>query len=182
MKFIFTLLFFLSFLEANLNKDQKLAKKYSQYDHLFQKYEEIYGVSKILMKAVAVTENGKFDKSFILQNTNNTTDNGLMQINSMWIKWMPKEKITLEKLQDVDFNIKIAFLIMKDLIDRGGYSWETVGRYHSGTPSLKKKWLKRIKRNMKMLARIYPEIEIRSSNINNINNISKTKTIYLAKI
>lgn len=137
---------------------------YSKYDDIFKKYEKEFGISYFLMKSIAITENAKFDTNAVMKNKNGTKDIGLMQINTSWIEWMPEQKITIEKLKDVDFNIKIAFIIVDDIIKRHGYSWNSIGRYHSGTPELKKIWLKKIKQNVKYLASIDNRVKILASN------------------
>lgn len=134
--------------------------KLSKYDHIFAKYESMYGVSRVLMKTIAITENAKFEHSIISQNSNNTVDVGLMQINSKWKEWMPEANITIERLKDPDFNIRVSFIIVRDLINRYGYSWETIGRYHSATNVHKQKWLKRAKSNILMLAELDEKISI----------------------
>lgn len=136
---------------------------YSQYDDIFKKYEKEFGISYFLMKSIAITENAKFDENAIMHNTNGTRDIGLMQINTSWKHWMPEAGITNEKLKDVDFNIKVAFMIVDRIIQQHGYSWDSIGRYHSGTPKYKKIWLKRIKENVKYLASIDNRVKILAS-------------------
>ncbi len=137
---------------------------YSQYDDIFKKYEKEFGISYFLMKSIAITENAKFDENAIMYNTNGTKDIGLMQINTSWKHWMPEAGITNEKLKDVDFNIKVAFMIVDRIIQQHGYSWDSIGRYHSGTPKFKKAWLKKIKENVKYLASIDNRVKILASN------------------
>lgn len=137
---------------------------YSQYDDIFKKYEKEFGISYFLMKSIAITENTKFDENAIMYNTNGTKDIGLMQINTSWKHWMPEAGITNEKLKDVDFNIKVAFMIVDRIIQQHGYSWDSIGRYHSGTPKFKKAWLKKIKENVKYLASIDNRVKILASN------------------
>lgn len=137
---------------------------YSQYDDIFKKYEKEYGISYFLMKSIAITENAKFDENAIMYNTNGTKDIGLMQINTSWKHWMPEAGITNEKLKDVDFNIKVSFMIVDRIIQQHGYSWDSIGRYHSGTPKFKKAWLKKIKENVKYLASIDNRVKILASN------------------
>lgn len=137
---------------------------YSQYDDIFKKYEKEYGISYFLMKSIAITENANFDENAIMYNTNGTKDIGLMQINTSWKHWMPEAGITNEKLKDVDFNIKVAFMIVDRIIQQHGYSWDSIGRYHSGTPKFKKAWLKKIKENVKYLASIDNRVKILASN------------------
>lgn len=133
---------------------------YNKYDDIFKKYEKEFGISYFLMKSIALTENNKFDNKAVMYNTNGTRDIGLMQINTSWIKWMPEAKITVEKLRDPDFNIKIAYMIVDKIIKQHGYNWSSIGRYHSGTPVHKNKWLSKIKSNILYLASIDERVSI----------------------
>lgn len=137
---------------------------YSKYDDIFKKYEKEFGISYFLMKSIAMTENNTFNPKAIMHNTNGTRDIGLMQINTAWIKWMPEANITVEKLYDPEFNIKVAFMIVDKIIEKHGYSWDSIGRYHSGTTKFKNKWLSRIKGNIRYLASIDNRITIVASN------------------
>lgn len=143
MKFILLFSLFLSSLFAEVN--------YNKYDYLFKKYEEESGVPSFLLKAVAVNENDTLNPYAIRENTNNTRDLGLMQINTIWAR---EFNIRESDLLKPEVNIKVASIILADLINKYGYSWETVGRYHSATPSLKRIWLARIKKNIIMLAKM----------------------------
>lgn len=155
MKYLLILLFVLiSSASANT------AEFYSQYDDIFKKYEKEFGIPHFLVKAIAVTENKKLDKNIVSKNTDGTIDIGVMQINSSWIKHMPEERLSVEKLKNPETNIKMAFIILDDLIKRHGYSWESIGRYHSSTPKYKKVWLSRIKGNIQHLASIDRRIVI----------------------
>lgn len=157
MKVLLTFLIFTSFLFAKTDL-------YSKYDDIFKKYEKEFGISYFLMKSIAITENSEFNPHAIMYNSNGTKDIGLMQINTAWIKWMPEANITVQKLNDPEFNIKIAFMIVDKIIERHGYSWDSIGRYHSGTNKFKQKWLSRIKSNIKYLASIDNRITIVASN------------------
>lgn len=156
MKLLIYTLFLSSFLFGNTH----LLNKINKYEEIFKKYEKIYQIPSTLMKAVVLTENSDLDPDIVRKNSNNTYDIGLMQINTAWKKWRPDLKITKEKLKDPDFNIKIAYIIMRSVVDRHGYSWNAIGRYHSGTPSFKRKWIKRAKRNMVLLAKIDKNIKM----------------------
>lgn len=155
MKYLLILLFVL-FSTASANT----AEFYSQYDDIFKKYEKEYGVPFFLVKAIAITENNDMDKNSVSKNTDGTRDIGLMQINTSWIKNLPEEKLSVEKLKKPEHNIRVAFIILDDLIKKYGYNWESIGKYHSSTPKYKKIWLSRIKGNIQHLASIDKRIVI----------------------
>jgi hypothetical protein len=125
---------------------------YNKYDNTFKKYEQESGVVNwFLLKAVAVTENSNLNPYAIRYNTNGTKDIGLMQINTIWAKEFGLKE---SDLLNVDTNVKVATIILTDLINKHGYSWETVGMYHSATPVHKRVWLSSIKKNIQMLAKL----------------------------
>lgn len=163
MKFLLIFFVFFSFGYANTKNMEKL-EKYNQYDDIFLKYEKEFGISYFLMKAIALTENADFDNNAIMKNENGTIDIGLMQINSMWKYWLPEANITHQKLKDPDFNIKIAYTIVSKIIEQHGYSWDSIGRYHSGTPKFKERWLNKIKKNVSYLASLDNRVALSSEN------------------
>ena len=163
MKFLLIFFVFFSFGYANTKNMEKL-EKYNQYDDIFLKYEKEFGISYFLMKSIALTENAGFDNDAIMKNENGTIDIGLMQINSMWKYWLPEENITHQKLKDPDFNIKIAYTIVSKIIEQHGYSWDSIGRYHSGTPKFKERWLNKIKKNVSYLASLDNRVALSSEN------------------
>lgn len=163
MKFLLIFFVFFSFGYANTKNMEKL-EKYNQYDDIFLKYEKEFGISYFLMKAIALTENADFDNDAIMKNENGTIDIGLMQINSMWKYWLPEANITHQKLKDPDFNIKIAYTIVSKIIEQHGYSWDSIGRYHSGTPKFKEIWLNKIKKNVSYLASLDNRVALSSEN------------------
>lgn len=154
MKIVFLIFLFIVQLYS------KNLETWNKYDDVFQKYEKEYGISYFLMKSIAMTENKGFNEKAIMKNTNGTIDIGLMQVNSKWIEWMPEANITKEKLKDPEFNIKVGFMIVSKIIREHGYSWHSIGRYHSGTPQYKAVWLKRIKENIKTLAELDERVVI----------------------
>lgn len=166
MKFLLIFFVFFSFGYANIKNIENMEKleKYNQYDDIFLKYEKEFGISYFLMKAIALTENADFDNDAIMKNDNGTIDVGLMQINSMWKYWLPEANITHQKLKDPDFNIKIAYTIVSKIIERHGYSWDSIGRYHSGTPKFKERWLNKIKKNVSYLASLDNRVSLSSEN------------------
>lgn len=128
-----------------LNNAFALTNKFYKYDTEFMLASEEYKVPFILLKAIALTENSKYNNNIKLENKNKTHDYGLMQINTIWLK---EFKISENTILDPYVNISVAARILSDLIKKHGYSWETIGKYHSSTPKFKEKWLAKIKKNM----------------------------------
>jgi len=128
---------------ANIIMDPVFIK----YDRFFLNVEKKYQVPATLTKAIALTESS-FKEKANRKNTNKTSDTGLMQINTIWEKTF---NLTKGNLLDPETNIDTAGRILHGLIIRHGYSWETIGRYHSNTPKYKKAWLKKVKKNIALI-------------------------------
>jgi len=106
-----------------------------------------------LLKTVALTENESLNEKAIRYNKNGTKDIGLMQINTLWIKELPQLHLSEKKLKDPKVNIEVAAVILSKLIKERGYSWDTIGCYHSKTKKYKNIWLKRAKEKIRYIAK-----------------------------
>jgi hypothetical protein len=96
----------------------------------FQEAGRLYGISPALLEGVARTESAMNPRA-INRNTNGSTDYGLMQINSLWLKTL---KLTPEELlSDACLNAKTGARILRDCIDRYGYDWNAVGCYNASS-------------------------------------------------
>jgi len=135
-------------IQISLVANNSFSENFYKFDSTFKSISKKYNVPFALLKAIALTENYKFSNKEKMNNKNKTVDYGLMQINSLWLK-----KLNIKKRDIVKpaVNIGVAALIINDLISKYGYSWDTIGKYHSYTPKHKKKWLKKIKQNMRYL-------------------------------
>lgn len=91
-----------------------------------------YGVSPILLRAIASVESG-LDPQALHVNTNGTTDIGLMQINSWWLPHLRRYGIELEDLREPCLNIGVSAWILAGNIRQFGYGWRAVGAYNAGT-------------------------------------------------
>ncbi|MCL2761524.1 MAG: lytic transglycosylase domain-containing protein, partial [Desulfuromonadales bacterium] len=67
------------------------------------------------------------------RNKNGTYDYGVMQINSSWAKTLGRER--WNALSDPCTNIKTGAWILRQCVDKFGYTWKAVGCYNSSTPS-----------------------------------------------
>ena len=98
------------------------------YDACFAEAGMYYGISPDLLKAIAKVESN-FDASAVNKNKNGSFDYGIMQINSSWYKTLGHE--LWMRLGDPCTNIMTGAWILKDCIDRCGYTWEAVGCYNA---------------------------------------------------
>ena len=87
-----------------------------------------YGINPILLESIARVESNLNPKA-INKNTNGTSDIGLMQINSAWLKSMSVNENDL--LNDSCLNTMTGAWILRQCVDRHGYGWEAVGCYNA---------------------------------------------------
>ncbi|MCE5313107.1 MAG: lytic transglycosylase domain-containing protein [Nitrospiraceae bacterium] len=85
-------------------------------------------LSPELLKSIAQVESG-MDQKAVNKNRNGSTDLGLMQINTFWIKPLNLDRERL--LSDACYNTKTGAGILKKCIDRHGYTWKAVGCYNA---------------------------------------------------
>lgn len=117
-------------------------QKSSKYQHLFKNPNQsrfcwdqagaYYGVDPWLLFAVAKVESS-FNSNAINRNKdkNQSTDYGLMQINTFWLPHISKYGISKEHLFDPCTSIFVGAWIMKANIDRFGYNIDGIGAYNS---------------------------------------------------
>jgi len=94
----------------------------------FDQAGEVYRISPELIKAIAKVESG-LDPLAVNQNKNGSYDTGLMQINSRWKKQLGGR---WSHLSDPCFNVMAGAWILRQCMDRYGYSWDAVACYHTG--------------------------------------------------
>lgn len=94
----------------------------------FEDAGSAYGISPALLEGIAKVESNLNPKA-INKNTNGTSDIGLMQINSAWLKSISLNANDL--LKDACLNTMTGAWILRQCIDRHGYGWEAVGCYNA---------------------------------------------------
>ncbi len=94
----------------------------------FKQAGETYRISPELLCAIARVESG-LNPSAINQNTNGSYDYGLMQINSSWKKSLGGR---WQRLSDPCYNVMVGSWILRQCMNRYGYSWDGVACYHTG--------------------------------------------------
>jgi hypothetical protein len=96
----------------------------------FEEAARQYGLNPSLLRSIAGVES-KFRPAALHQNSNGSTDFGLMQVNSSWI-----DKLGLDPgrlLQDPCYNVMTGAKILRQCVDRYGYTWEAVGCYNAAS-------------------------------------------------
>ena len=87
-----------------------------------------YQISPELLSAIAKVESG-LDPSAKNQNKNGSYDFGLMQINSILKKSLGGR---WRHLSDPCYNVMVGSWILRQCMNRYGYSWDGVACYHTG--------------------------------------------------
>ena len=106
-----------------------LACHKNAFSFCFERAGRIYGISPQLIKAIAYQESA-FDSNAIHRNSNGSFDYGVMQINSWWYDTLGSER--WQALSDPCFNVMVGTWILRDCIDRYGYTWDCLSCYRSG--------------------------------------------------
>ncbi len=96
-----------------------------------------YGLNADLLRGIACVESNS-NPSALNHNRNGTTDLGIMQINSSWIK--PLGLNENELLKNPCYNVKTAARILRKCMDKHGYTWEAIGCYNAFSPSARIKY------------------------------------------
>lgn len=119
-------------------------------------------VSPNILLSMIIVEGGR--PGVVSKNENGSVDLGVMQINDRsWLEFISKKiffgdnERAFNKLRDDPcFNISVgAWILSSSIKKENGDVWLGVGRYHSNTPELKKKYIKRVKDKHKKLFKSY---------------------------
>lgn len=94
----------------------------------FEDAGKTYGINPVLLKSIARIESNLNPKA-MNKNQNGSIDIGLMQINSFWIKTLGLDSGKL--ISEPCYNTMIGAKVLKQCIDRYGYTWEAVGCYNA---------------------------------------------------
>ena len=96
----------------------------------FDEAAQQHGLSPRLLRSIAMVESG-CRPSAVHVNTNGSTDFGMMQVNSSWIGKLGLD--TGRLLRDPCYNVMTGAGILRQCVDRYGYTWEAVGCYNASS-------------------------------------------------
>jgi len=88
----------------------------------------LYNISPHLLRAIARVESG-LNPSAVNQNGDGSYDYGLMQINS---RWQDGLNGNFKYLSDPCYNVMVGSWILRQCMDRYGYTWDAVACYNTG--------------------------------------------------
>lgn len=95
-----------------------------------------YQVPAELLYAMGSVESSHNPKARAVAN-DGTYSVGLMQINSSWFPTLRRYGIEESQLWKPCINIQVGAWILRQEVDRYGYSWEAIGAYYAGAYSTK---------------------------------------------
>lgn len=121
-----------------------------KYDACFQRAGEHFGISPLLLRAIARQESSFNPRARNIANRNGSEDRGLMQINSFWFPKLRRAGIDPETLWDACTSITVGAWILRGEIDRYGMTWHAVGRYNARSPDRIRRYAAKIQRNLKL--------------------------------
>lgn len=116
----------------------------TKFDSLFEKYAKIYNINKAFIKKVAILESGLNENKITNFSNHNDTCVGLFQLSSKHHK--------ISNNIDSDKNTDIAVKLMRDCVDKKGYTIEAINCFNkSYTDEDKKILLSLLNHNMQTL-------------------------------
>jgi len=96
----------------------------------------------LLLKSIVIVESGENPKA-IHKNRNGTTDYGLGQINTIWVKGL--ELDTAKLISEPEYNLKWSAYILRHCLDKYGWSWEGLAHYHNSKAIYGLKYMLQVK-------------------------------------
>lgn len=94
----------------------------------FEDAAKTYDLNPKLLEIIAMTESN-LKPDAVNKNRDGTLDIGLMQINSSWIEKLNLKAASL--IENPCYNTLTGARILRECIDRHGYTWEAVGCYNA---------------------------------------------------
>ncbi len=105
----------------------------TKFDSLFEKYAKIYNINKDFIKKVAILESGLNENKITNLSIHNDTWVGLFQLSSKYHK--------ISNNIDSDTNTNIAVKLMRDCVDKKGYTIEMINCFNKSYTDEDKKFL-----------------------------------------
>ena len=110
----------------------------ASYDQIFKNAGTYYGIDPLLIKAHCMKESGLDATAYNDDNSDNSVDIGLCQINSWWYPKMEEHNITPEMLNNPAISIYWAAYVINHNFSKGGVNLNSIGAYNAGWTEKKK--------------------------------------------
>ncbi len=112
----------------------------------FEEAAARYGVPPVLLRTIAETESG-LDPEAAGWNADGSVDVGLMQINSWWESRLG-DRAWLGVCTDPCYNVMVGAWILRDCLDRHGYTVDGIGCYNARSPEKRERYTRKILRSV----------------------------------
>lgn len=105
---------------------------------------QCFQINPLVIKAI-IWQESKNRQQAINRNKNSTIDVGIMQINTVHFKALKELGIDEALLRENSCaNVFSGAWVLKQSIERYGYTWDGIGNYHSKTPVYHDRYVKKI--------------------------------------
>ncbi|WP_067271074.1 lytic transglycosylase domain-containing protein [Mitsuaria sp. 7] len=118
----------------------------TRFDRCFVLAGERYGVSPLLLKAIARQESG-LNPAAVNRNTNGSTDIGLMQINSSWLPTLARHGVKEGDLNVPCANILVGAWILGSNFRSMGRTVDALGAYNARDPVKRQAYARQVLRH-----------------------------------
>jgi soluble lytic murein transglycosylase-like protein len=122
--------------------------------HCFEWASQRYGMSALLLQAIAQQESGLNPKA-LNRNSNGSTDVGLMQINTSWLPTLARHGIRPADLWDPCTNIMVGAWILGSNLVRMGPTVAALGAYNARDPVKRERYARQV---LQRLGRFDPSL------------------------
>lgn len=105
----------------------------NSYAFCFEEAGARFDINPKLLEAIAYTESRLDPKAINGNNTNGSTDYGLMQINSFWFEKLANLGVSEERvINEPCTNVHVGAWILANNFAQSGEGWLAVGAYNAG--------------------------------------------------
>jgi soluble lytic murein transglycosylase-like protein len=112
------------------------------YSFCWEEASEYSGLPVELLRAIVQVESGG-DPYALNWNPNGSYDYGLTQINSSWYRTLGRDR--WEALtQDACYNLKIGAWVLRQCLDKLGYTWRGLGCYNATTDRKRARYARKV--------------------------------------
>ena len=146
--------------KASTNASTNASAHASRFDRCFLLAGERYGVSPLLLKAIARQESG-LNPTALNRNANGSTDVGLMQINSSWLPVLARHGVKEADLRVPCANILVGAWILGSNFRSMGRNADALGAYNARDPVKRLAYARQVLRHYTALhAELHAELQV----------------------
>ncbi|MGA1863246.1 lytic transglycosylase domain-containing protein [Deferribacter thermophilus] len=114
---------------AKSYKDYTVSRCTDCYDTCFLEAGSKFNIPPVILKAIAETESN-MNPYAVNTNRDGSKDYGLMQINTFWRKYLPKN--VWKNIFDPCVNIHVGAYVLSKCVKDYGLTWQAIDCYNKG--------------------------------------------------